>query len=305
QNMLTMDLFESAGTTLPAQYGPMPGQMSFTAVVNGTYSLRIKSITGRFGYALSISRNGTSCGAAVCPEPVSSSTDAQKEPSINDLGEIVWSQWTITRYQIFSSTRGQLTFNEADHYGPVINNLGDIAWSEYSWDNVQGQSINAAKAIIAGQPVQLASNPQTNYILGGISDKGEVVWSLYEGGFSQIYSSSRGQLTFDTSTGHDSPSISSQGDIAWSQWDMATGHSQAYKLAAGATVPVAVTSDNRDHFDLSINNSSEIVWSDYVSGSRHLYSTSRGQLTFSQPAGDHVSPSLNNCGDVAFGVFDY
>src|SRR6185369_7374393 len=187
-NMLTMDLYDATSSLLPAQYG-MPGQMSYTATANGTYSLRLKSITGRFGYALSISRNSTSCGAEVCPEPVTGSTNMQSEPSINDLGEVVWSEYINGYRKVFSSIRGQLTYDNIDHYGPVINNLGDIAWSESVWNG--GNNTFAIKGIIAGQPVQLASNSQNNsYWLGGISDKGEVVWSLYGGSYSQVFSSS-------------------------------------------------------------------------------------------------------------------
>src|SRR6185369_7635119 len=297
QNMLTMDLFESAGTTLPAQYGPMPGQMSYTATANGTYSLRLKSITGRFGYALSISRNSSSCGAEVCPDPVTPSTNQQSEPSINDLGEVVWSEYLNGYRQVFSSSRGQLTYDNIDHYGPVINNLGDIAWSESVWNG--GNNTFAIKGIIAGQPVQLASNSQnSSYWLGGISDKGEVVWSLYGGSYSQVFSSSRGQLTFDL-TYHDAPAISSQGDVAWVQND-GTGMRQIYKLAVGATTPVAVTSDSRTHDEVALNSLGEAIWADFNGGSSRLYSTTRGQLTFSTPSGDHRAPALNNCGDVVF-----
>ena len=49
-------------------------------------------------------------------------------PSINDMGEVVWSGWDGTDYEIYSSTRGQLTFNTVDDLRPQINNIGEVAW---------------------------------------------------------------------------------------------------------------------------------------------------------------------------------
>ena len=130
-NMLTLKLYDAGSSMLPAQYGPMPGQMSYTATANGTYYLHLKSTAGRFGYALSISRNSTACGAEVCPDPVNASTNPQIDPSINDLGEIVWAEYISGKMQVFSSTRGQLTYDSIDHYGPAINNLGDVVFTQY------------------------------------------------------------------------------------------------------------------------------------------------------------------------------
>lgn len=49
-------------------------------------------------------------------------------PSINDSGEIVWADWDGNDYEIYSSVRGQITFNDAHDDSPQINNAGDIVW---------------------------------------------------------------------------------------------------------------------------------------------------------------------------------
>ena len=51
---------------------------------------------------------------------------------VNSSGEIVYMQQDASgNNQIFSTTRGQITFDDANHYAPCINDYGEIIWGQY------------------------------------------------------------------------------------------------------------------------------------------------------------------------------
>lgn len=51
---------------------------------------------------------------------------------VNAQGEVVYSTQDVNHHsQIFSSTRGQITFGAGTHVTPCINDLGEIIWSQY------------------------------------------------------------------------------------------------------------------------------------------------------------------------------
>ena len=56
-----------------------------------------------------------------------------ENPSINDTGEVVWQFSDGIDYEIYSSTRGQLTSNFKADTQPSINNVGDVAWLRFEF----------------------------------------------------------------------------------------------------------------------------------------------------------------------------
>ncbi|GFE57551.1 hypothetical protein [Geobacter sp. AOG1] len=240
------------------------------------------------------------CGAGPCPEVLASGQ--LSGAAINSLGEVVWSQQDGQNPdQIFSSTRGQLTNEPKWHFSPAINNLGDMVWVEYSNGTPYGYTL---RGIIAGQPVTLAAS-ETNWIGDpDINDRGEVVWIQQDSqNYYQLYSNTRGQLTsgaYYCATPH----INNQGDVVFTRSDGNVGpiSNQVYKISAGSTTAVAVTSDVLDYRSTAINDSGEIVWSERdisnpASFSR-VVSSVRGVLV--PPTTELWGVDLNNCGDVVY-----
>src|SRR6185369_1697576 len=115
---------------------------------------------------------------------------------------------------------------------------------------------------------------------------GEVVWSQYDpaSGYSQIFSSSRGQLTSD-STNHTAPSINKYGDVVWSQND------GIYGIIDGRAIRLIYDTNS---YSPVISDNGEIA---YVSGWSRIVSTVRGVLyTGSYPGG----LGMNNLGDLVW-----
>jgi hypothetical protein len=50
---------------------------------------------------------------------------------VNANGEVVYVASTNGNQQVFSTVRGQVTFDPVDHYNPCINDLGEILWNRY------------------------------------------------------------------------------------------------------------------------------------------------------------------------------
>jgi hypothetical protein len=235
----------------------------------------------------------SSCGQPGSPFVVSPGSTQQGGSSINDLGEVVWSQYdpATGHYQIYSSTRGQLTTDVNDHYYPSINKFGDVVWQQYD-----AQHTTSIFGLISGRVIQVTYGSGDSH--PSINDSGEIVYNAQ----GQIYSTIRGQLTNDIyPLRSSSPSINNKGDVVWSQMDDSLLVSRIFKLASGATAPVAVTDGTTTPDSPSINDSGEIVWVDVVSGQQRLVSSTRGQLTSVCPVADgHLDPHLNDCGDIVF-----
>jgi hypothetical protein len=50
---------------------------------------------------------------------------------VNAGGEVVYVAPTNGNQQVFSTVRGQVTFDPVDHYNPCLNDLGEILWNRY------------------------------------------------------------------------------------------------------------------------------------------------------------------------------
>ncbi|OGW35094.1 MAG: hypothetical protein A2X58_09790, partial [Nitrospirae bacterium GWC2_56_14] len=276
---------------------------------NGTQSSLSVPMSAGTTYYFMVSAYGTagtvlqvnvtvSGGGGNCAEPVSPSPNLQDMGTgVNDLGEVIWAELLqdgtsgMSYHQIMSSTRGQLTSDANEHINPSVNNRGDLVWEQNS--NIYGN--------LSGQVQQLTYSG--NAMQPSINDKQEVVWSQTNGGNSQIYSNQRGWLTSDPND-HWDPAINNAGDVVWAQSSIVSGWHQLYKLPAGSSTPVQVTNNNADHWSPSISNTGEVVWTESNGGLARVYSSTRGQLTFDGCPGwtDHISASVNACGDVTFTV---
>src|SRR6185369_11358688 len=281
-NVLNIGLYDGQGNLLSGPTAASPLGIVTTAAYSGAYYLKLEGQGGRFGYSVSLSKSSTNCGAGPCPDLIATG-EFWSGASINSLGEVVWSQYVSGYSQLFSSTRGQLTNDEAYHDYPAINNLGDLVWVDNG--TIRGN--------IAGQPIVVTSG-QSWIGMIDINDRGEVVWPQ-DGGGSNIYSNLRGQLTSDA-TGHYEPAINNQGDVVFIQSE------QVYKLAAGSSTPVQVTNNGFWHYSPAINDSGEIVWLEQDTSSsprtNRIVSSTRGTLLTAIV--DIYSVDLNNCGDIIY-----
>jgi hypothetical protein len=128
-------------------------------------------------------------------------------PVINNSGEIVW--FLNSDGGIFSSVRGKLADSGIF---PHLANSGEVVYA--GW--------------FGGPAWDLVSTTRGRLTEGGIIDvnisgfdvnaSGEVVYVLPdENHFKQVYSTARGQVTFDAAD-HVNPCINDSGEIAWNQY---------------------------------------------------------------------------------------
>ena len=292
-NWLELSLTDMGGMVLvTAPEAGSPKTVTTTAPLSGTYHVHLTALSGgRIGYNLSVK---VGLGGGVCADPLAPGPNMQWSSSINDLGEVLWSQFDpgTNRQQIYSSTRGQLTNDQNDHMNISANNRGDVVWEQ------MGQIYG----ILSGQVTQITYN---NGYHPSINDSGEAVW--YQNDFAtnrmQLYSNVRGRLTSDAND-HYNPSMNNRGDVVWEQYDPGTGSSQIYGIIN--EVPAQITAGPAMHIQPSIGNTGEVVWSQGSIGSNNnIYSSTRGQLTFGCPSGfGHNEPSVNSCGDLTFTSYD-
>ncbi|HAK61279.1 MAG TPA: hypothetical protein DCO77_13020 [Nitrospiraceae bacterium] len=292
-NQLHVELLDSSAQVLAAAAETdTPKTISSTAPYTGTYYIRLTSQTGSFGYTVSLLLGPRE---RTCPEQVSPAIyDWYVYSSGNDMGEVVWNQYDPVTgyYQIFSSIRGQLTFEAVEHYMPAVNNRGDLVWRQADYS--PGGSINDIYGIISGERVQLATGASGS---PAINDAGEVVWFQDdpEPGNYQVHSTTRGVIA----TIEGRPvylSINNHGDVVW---DYDFLKSQIKGIISGQFKEVTADREESHRFP-SINDEGEVVWIQSDGGPR-IFSNQRGQLTSGCPAGiEYRSTKVNNCGDVIF-----
>jgi len=298
-NQLVLGLYDSAGNLLSGATRSNPAGIDLTAPYGGSYYLKLESQAGRIAYAVSLSKYSSNCGAGPCPEPVVPGDVWM--PSINALGEVFWLQndRATANIQLFSSLRGKLTSDQAQHQAVAGNSLGDLVWVEA----VDGPSDKILRGVINGQPVTVAMTENRISFID-INDRGEVVWNeTRDDGNSQIFSNLRGQLTRGQISSYQ-PSINNLGDLVFVRPSQEAGPMQVYLLAAGSTEPVALTSDSLLHYSPSIAESGEVAWAERdpaLPGTTRLVTSLRGVLV--PYVADGSSVDLNSCGDIVYGSY--
>jgi len=296
-NLLTVGLYDGQGNLLSGPASGSPLEIDFPASATGSYFLKVAGEGGRFGYSVSLSRYSYNCGAGPCPELLASGD--LSGASLNSLGEAVWSQMDPESgvRQVYSSQRGRLTNDTMDHQLPALNSLGDVVWAQF--DPVTAQGV--IRGIIGGNALTVTGNPNGFRSLA-LNDRGEVIWATTDGG---IYSSVRGLLFSGSQIL--TVSLNNLGDVVFVQWDGSSAGGKVFKLAAGSGTPVAVTTDSLPHWAAAINDSGEVVWSEWDPAqlSSRLASSSRGILGYAGGTGQLVDLALNSCGDLVYNNFTY
>lgn len=167
-----------------------------------------------------------------------------EHPVINNTGEIVWAQ---QGGGIFSSVRGQLA---ASGFNPHLANSGAVVYADWvggpNWD------------LISTTRGQLTHDGIININTSDfdVNTNGEVVYVNNDtNGYSQIYSTVTGQITFDA-TDHSNPCINDNGEVIWNQVELGTGY---LTISASRGVLPGINQTLRD-----LNNAGDYCYSGYV-----------------------------------------
>jgi hypothetical protein len=190
----------------------------------------------------------------------------------------------------------QVTFEDANHLNPSINDLGQVGWCM-----AQGDVYQSFFTLTEGLKLLRAS-----CIAAAGANFREMVWTQNVAGFSQVFSSQRGQVTRDR-TDHLDPAVNSQGEIVWVQ--RVGGRTQMNNLGE-IVQPVdyisqvfssrrgQLTFAAKDHLQPTVNDAGEVVWIEKLGGYWQVVSSINGPIT-ADPA-DHFTPRLNNTGTVVW-----
>jgi hypothetical protein len=74
--------------------------------------------------------------------------DVNSTFDVNSSGEVVYVKKDAAGYnQIFSTVRGQITFDATDHYTPCINDNGEIVWGQYI-PGVGSRTVSTTRGIL-------------------------------------------------------------------------------------------------------------------------------------------------------------
>lgn len=185
-------------------------------------------------------------------------------PSINNREEIVWDQ---QGGGIYSNLRGRLSSSGSC---PHLSNSGEVVYADTfggpGWDLV---STTCGRLTTSGII-------DINFSDFDVQTNGEVVYAAKDtNNIFQIYSSIRGQFTFDA-TDHYNPCINS-GEIIWNE----------YVGGAYGTVTISTTRGTLPGFYATpwdLNDSGELCYSGYLEGpqgnftSPHVFSTAHGAV---------------------------
>lgn len=245
------------------------------------------------------------------PQLISSSTNEQSEPSINAAGEAVWVEFNPSNNydQIMTNKRGALVTDAAFHYSPSINGIGDIVWSQIvsGFEQIKKRSNSGTVTTVTtgsvdhsdpaindgGEVVwvqadatptayfqifsstrgQLTSTSAWHYS-PAINNNGEVCWSQYDPATleTQVACLGAGMITSGVNE-HYSPSINNDGTIVWSEVDAATGNT----FIGSNYGDVTTGCPNGKHYDPTINNCGDIVFTNkFASGSQQVYLKGNG-----------------------------
>lgn len=160
-----------------------------------------------------------------------------------NLKEMVWTQFVGGHSQVFSSLKGQVTRDAADHLDPAVNAAGEIVWV---------QPVRGKTQIFSSLKGQVTKD-QENHVQPALNSQGEIVWVQRVDVNDQIYSSRRGQLTFDLKD-HEQPAINDAGEVVWIE-----KISASWQVVSSIHGPINL--DIVDRFQPRINNVGVVVWS--------------------------------------------
>jgi hypothetical protein len=126
---------------------------------------------------------------------------------VNSNGEAVYVASTNGNQQVFSTVRGQITFDPVDHYNPCINDLGEILWNRYG---AGPGLVSSTRGPLPGfYPTIYAVNNLDEFCYEGI---------LYDGSLStspHIFSSAHGAVVNDVYQYQWYGGINDAGTLVW------------------------------------------------------------------------------------------
>ena len=186
--------------------------------------------------------------------------------------------------QLYSNVRGRLTSDANDHYNPSMNNRGDVVWEQYD----PGTGSSQIYGIINGVPAQITAGPAM-HIQPSIGNTGEVVWSQGSiGSNNNIYSSTRGQLTFGCPSGfgHNEPSVNSCGDLTFTSYDPMNGQ-VIYRLGNSSPCVVGPEPNN------TLPEATVIAGNSTTTGMLDATSDRDDWYSFTANAGDEIKITVN------------
>jgi hypothetical protein len=127
--------------------------------------------------------------------------------NVNSNGEVVYVAATNGNQQVFSTVRGQITFDPVDHYNPCITDLGEILWNRYG---AGPGLVSSTRGPLPGfYPTIYAVNNHDEFCYEGI---------LYDGSLStspHIFSSAHGVVINDTYQYQWYGGINDAGTLVW------------------------------------------------------------------------------------------
>src|ERR1039458_4072583 len=110
---------------------------------------------------------------------------------VNSAGEVVYMQQDASgNNQIFSTVRGQITFDDANHYAPCINDYGEIVWGQYI-AGVGSVTVSSTRGVL---PENYGFYPYDLNNLGDICFDGSLVSPTAGYTSPHIFSSTHGPL---------------------------------------------------------------------------------------------------------------
>jgi len=175
---------------------------------------------------------------------------------------------------------GQVTTDPANHFNPSINDLGQVGWCVVKGPVYESYSTVLQERVLNRSACVAAAGPNLR----------ETVWAQMVGGYSQVFSSLRGQITWGP-VHHLNPAVNAAGEIVWVQ--RVQGIAQIFSNVKGQ-----VTKDPVSHVQPALNGQGEIVWVQRADVHDQVFSSRRGQLTFSLR--DHKQPAINDADEVVW-----
>jgi len=207
---------------------------------------------------ISASNCGADPGGYYSITQLSFTTNAT-HPSINNAGEIVWSLQNSNG--IFSSMRGRLA---ASGVSPHIANGGEVVYADSFETNGLDLVSTTRGRLTYGGVVDLG------YSDFGVNSNGEVVYVTLTNGNYQLYSTVRGQITFDPFDNFN-PCINDLGEIVWTRFGPNSGLVSTTRGLLPGNYPTVYGLNNNDEFcyqnNLTISN---------FSTAPHLFSSLHG-----------------------------
>jgi hypothetical protein len=207
-------------------------------------------------------------------------------PTINDSGEIVY----VLSGSIVSTTRGVIVATGVDASNIGLSNSGEVVYADGTGDSHVISTVRGYVLGTATRTLAPSISPTTGEIsYAGADAIGEFIASTVQGRFTAP----------DPNLLVNSSDVNDLGEVVYEYRLEPSTFSQIVSSTRGFLTPLT-----SDAFEPGINNLGEVVWSAFDSyGTQQIFSSTRGQLTFSVGPDAFTSanvPDINDEGVVVF-----